>query len=142
MEPRAESPGNLNALANPFEPRSVRSTSLPHTFAPGSVSPSGDVIRRVSPAPRPCHPISARRATRSSADLRALQVSLQGNGNGALHPAASYDSFVSTSSSLTGGTGGVAAHAVQANPYSHDAAAATMGGAAFFPGQTGFQQPV
>ncbi|KAL1963556.1 hypothetical protein VTN77DRAFT_8001 [Rasamsonia byssochlamydoides] len=69
-------------------------------------------------------------------------VSLQGNGNGVLNPAASYDPFVATPTPLAGGTAGVASHPVQANPYSHDAAAAaTLGGAAFFPGQTAYQQP-
>lgn len=55
-----------------------------------------------------------------------------------------YDPFVTPQSSLAGSSA-VASHAVQANPYSHDAAAAvaaSIGGAAFFSGPTGFQQPL
>lgn len=63
------------------------------------------------------------------------QTSLQGNGNGAL--ASPYDPFVTASTPLSAAG---AVGAVSANPYSHDAAAALTG--AFFPGQTGFQQPV
>lgn len=90
--------------------------------------------------------MSARRATRSDADVMVSQVSLQGNGNGVISPAASYDPFVAAPTPLAGGTAGVAP--VQANPYTHDAAAAaaaaaaTLGGATFFPGQAGYQQPV
>jgi hypothetical protein len=81
--------------------------------------------------------------SQDSSDSRTTQVSLQGNGNGVLNPAAAYDPFVATPGSLTGN--GVTSHPVQGNPYSHDAAAAvaaSMGGAAFFSGQAGFQQPV
>lgn len=148
MASSGDSPGSLNALANPFEPRIVRSTSLPFAFSPGSPSPTLDVplqTPRISPVPRPTLSMSARRATRSDADLMVSQVSLQGNGNGVINPAASYDPFVATPTPLAGGAAGVTP--VQANPYSHDpaaaaAAAATLGGATFFPGQAGYQQPV
>ncbi|KKA17634.1 PAB-dependent poly(A)-specific ribonuclease subunit PAN3 [Rasamsonia emersonii CBS 393.64] len=147
MASSGDSPGSLNALANPFEPRIVRSTSLPFAFSPGSPSPTLDVplqTPRISPVPRPTLSMSARRATRSDADLMVSQVSLQGNGNGVINPAASYDPFVATPTPLAGGAAGVTP--VQANPYSHDpaaaaAAAATLGGATFFPGQAGYQQP-
>jgi hypothetical protein len=140
-----DSPGNLNALANPFEPRIGRSTSLPFAFSPGSPSPILHVslqTPRISPIPRPGLLVSARRVTRSDADLMGSQVPLQGNGNGVLSPAASYDPFVTGPAPLAGGTPGVTSHPVQANPYSHDPATAALGGATFFPGQAGFQQPV
>ncbi|KAH8699010.1 putative poly(A)-binding protein-dependent poly(A) ribonuclease [Talaromyces proteolyticus] len=77
-------------------------------------------------------------------DASQVQVSLQGNPNGVLNPAAAYDPFVTTPGSLAA-SGSVTSHPVQGNPYSHDAAAAvaaSMGGTAFFSGQAGFQQPV
>jgi PAB-dependent poly(A)-specific ribonuclease subunit 3 len=69
-------------------------------------------------------------------------VPLQGNGNGLISPPP-YDPFVTPQSSIAAGS--VTPHAVPGNPFSHEAAAAvaaSMGGAAFFSGQTGFQQPV
>lgn len=134
--------GHLNALANPFEPRNIRSTSLPFEWSPGSLSPSRASVQRPSPRPRFPRPALARhRAVRSSADLGEFQsqVSVSGPGNGALSPAAaSYDPFVTTPSTLAAGNG-----TVPANPYSQDttAAAATLG-AAFYPAQAGYQQPV
>ncbi|KAL1978147.1 hypothetical protein VTN31DRAFT_1006 [Thermomyces dupontii] len=133
--------GHLNALANPFEPRNIRSTSLPFEWSPGSLSPSRASVQRPSPRPRFPRPALARhRAVRSSADLGEFQsqVSVSGPGNGALSPAAaSYDPFVTTPSTLAAGNG-----TVPANPYSQDttAAAATLG-AAFYPAQAGYQQP-
>ncbi|KAJ9203108.1 hypothetical protein DTO166G4_5559 [Paecilomyces variotii] len=68
----------------------------------------------------------------------ATQVaSLQGNGNGVLASAAAYDPFVTATAPLTAAG---AVGPVQANPYAHDAAA--LSGAAFFAGQSGFQQPL
>ncbi|KAJ5091408.1 hypothetical protein NUU61_006278 [Penicillium alfredii] len=68
-----------------------------------------------------------------------LQTPLQGNGNG-IATSAAFDPFVSASTPLSA-TGAVGP--VSANPYSHEsAAAAALGGAAFFANQTGFQQPV
>lgn len=64
------------------------------------------------------------------------QASLQGNGNGGLASAGAFDPFVATTSPLPAAVG-----QVQANPYSHDTTAA-LGGAAFFAGHSGFQQPV
>ncbi|GAD98252.1 PAB-dependent poly(A)-specific ribonuclease subunit PAN3 [Paecilomyces variotii No. 5] len=62
---------------------------------------------------------------------------LQGNGNGVLASAAAYDPFVTATTPLTAAG---AVGPVQANPYAHDAAA--LSGAAFFAGQSGFQQPL
>lgn len=142
MASSGDSSGNLNALAIPFEPRNVRSTSLPFEWSPGSLSPPRTSLGRLSPIPRFPRRASARcRAARSSADLSEFQpqVTVSGSGNGALSPAAaSYDPFVTTPSTLAAGNG-----TVPANPYSQDttAAAATLG-AAFYPAQAGFHQPV
>lgn len=116
---------------------------------PQTDSPPCRFFRSMSPQPVPddCPAFlshdSSQRAydsleSHDSSDSNTTQVSLQANGNGV------YDPFVATPGSLTG-NGGVTSHPVQGNPYSHDAAAAvaaSMGGAAFFGGQAGFQQPV
>ncbi|KAF7125678.1 hypothetical protein CNMCM5793_001971 [Aspergillus hiratsukae] len=62
---------------------------------------------------------------------------LQGNGNGPITSTSAFDPFVTTSTPLSAGG---AVGPVQPNPYSHDTAAAL--GGAFFPGASGFQQPV
>ncbi|KAL4934310.1 PAN-complex poly(A)-binding subunit PAN3 [Aspergillus undulatus] len=64
---------------------------------------------------------------------------LHGNGNPAVASANAFDPFVTTPNPLAApGTVGP----VQANPFSHDAAATTLGGAAYYANQSGFQQPV
>lgn len=68
----------------------------------------------------------------------AFQASLQGNGNAGLTTTGGFDPFVTATAPLSAAT---AVAPVQANPYSQDTAAA-LGGAAFFAGQGGFQQPV
>ena len=67
-----------------------------------------------------------------------FQASLQGNGNGSLASTGTFDPFVTATAPLSAAA---AVSAVQANPYAPEATAA-LGGAAFFAGQTGFQQPV
>lgn len=63
-------------------------------------------------------------------------ASLQ-NGNGIVASAAAFDPFVTASAPLAAAT---AVGPVQANPYVHDGTA--LGGATFYAGQTGFQQPL
>ena len=67
-----------------------------------------------------------------------FQAPLQGNGNGAIAASSAFDPFVTASAPLAAAG---AVGPVSANPYSHDPAAAALGGA-FFANQTGFQQPV
>ena len=71
------------------------------------------------------------------ADLN-LQTTLPGNGNGNISSTSPFDPFVTASNPLAAAS---AVGPVQANPFSPDTAAA-LGGAAFFAGQSGFQQPV
>ncbi|KAB8237275.1 PAN-complex poly(A)-binding subunit PAN3 [Aspergillus alliaceus] len=68
-------------------------------------------------------------------------ASLQGNGNGGVPSTSPFDPFVTASNPLSAAS---AVGPVQANPFAHDtaAAAAALSGAAFFAGQSGFQQPV
>lgn len=66
-----------------------------------------------------------------------FQTPLQGSGNGTLATTGAFDPFVTATAPLSA----AAVSAVQANPYSPDTTAA-LSGAAFFAGQTGFQQPV
>ncbi|GAB1212403.1 PAB-dependent poly(A)-specific ribonuclease subunit 3 [Aspergillus terreus] len=63
-------------------------------------------------------------------------ASLQGNGNGPVPSTSPFDPFVTTSNPLAAAN---AVGPVQANPFSPDTAAAALGGATFFTGQTGFQ---
>ncbi|OKL64721.1 PAB-dependent poly(A)-specific ribonuclease subunit pan3 [Talaromyces atroroseus] len=151
-----ESPTNLDARANPFEPRAVqRSISLPFAFSPGLFFAVGSPRRMVSsddtshvyPRHVP-HSIESCHACLSGStpehDVGHQAVSLQGNGNGIISPPPTFDPFVTPQSSIAGGST-VTPHPVQGNPFSHEAVAAvaaSMGGAAFFSGQTGFQQPV
>lgn len=67
-----------------------------------------------------------------------IQSPLHGNGNPGVASANAFDPFVSTPNPLAA-PGAVGP--VQANPFSHDAAAATLGGA-YYANQAGFQQPV
>ena len=70
-----------------------------------------------------------------------FQASLQGNGNGGVASSSPFDPFVTAPNPLSAAS---AVGSVQAGAFPHDtaAAAAALGGAAFFAGQTGFQQPV
>ncbi|KAL4787429.1 hypothetical protein BJX76DRAFT_318590 [Aspergillus varians] len=63
---------------------------------------------------------------------------LHGNGNPGMASANAFDPFVTTPNPLA--TPG-AVGSVQANPFSHDTTATTLGGAAFYANQSGFQQP-
>ncbi|PLN85547.1 poly(A) ribonuclease subunit [Aspergillus taichungensis] len=65
-------------------------------------------------------------------------TTLPGNGNGNVSSTSPFDPFVTASNPLAAAS---AVGPVQANPFSPDAAAA-LGGATFFAGQSGFQQPV
>ncbi|KAB8079581.1 PAB-dependent poly(A)-specific ribonuclease subunit pan3 [Aspergillus leporis] len=65
-------------------------------------------------------------------------ASLQGNGNGGVPSTSPFDPFVTASNPLSAAS---AVGPVQANPFAHDTATA-LGGATFFTGQSGFQQPV
>lgn len=67
-----------------------------------------------------------------------LQTTLPGNGNGNVSSTSPFDPFVTASNPLAAAS---AVGPVQANPFSPDTAAA-LGGATFFAGQSGFQQPV
>lgn len=85
--------------------------------------------------------VEFKRRTASDCFLHAnptSQASLQGNGNGSLASTGTFDPFVTATAPLSAAA---AVGAVQANPYSPETTAA-LGGAAFFAGQTGFQQPV
>ncbi|PLB48344.1 PAB-dependent poly(A)-specific ribonuclease subunit pan3 [Aspergillus steynii IBT 23096] len=68
-------------------------------------------------------------------------ASLQGNGNGGVPSSSPFDPFVTAPNPLSAAS---AVGSVQAGAFSHEtaAAAAALGGAAFFTGQSGFQQPV
>ncbi|KAI7974299.1 hypothetical protein EIK77_008482 [Talaromyces pinophilus] len=121
------SPLNLDARANPFQPRAVqRSVSLPFALSPRSSSTPETLHRLI--------------ASEDIPQVDPSRVPLQGNGNGVLSPAPPYDPFVTPQSSIAGGSA-VAPHPVP-NPYSHDAAVAASMGGGFFAGQSGFQQPV
>jgi len=132
---------SLNALADAFEPRGLRSISLPvsllHTSLPPS--PESSTMRPIRHASVPGQGSGRRKRIpyliSSEADA-APQVSLQ-NGNGIVASAAAFDPFVTASAPLAAAT---AVGPVQANPYVHDGTA--LGGATFYAGQTGFQQPV
>lgn len=67
-----------------------------------------------------------------------MQAPLQGNGNSNLTTSGAFDPFVTATTPLSAAA---AVAPVQTNPYSQDTAAA-LGGAAFFGGQSAFQQPV
>lgn len=114
------------ANAAPFQPRSVVSRSNAST--PGlrqdTVTPDWTVAEVQEFVPQGF----------DNSHLAALQ----GNGNGPITSTSPFDPFVTTPTPLSAGG---AVGPVQPNPYSHDAAAA-LGGAAFFPGAAGFQQPV
>ncbi|EAW07402.1 PAN-complex poly(A)-binding subunit PAN3 [Aspergillus clavatus NRRL 1] len=130
----------LNALADDFDPNAspLPSTS-PSSFTtstrqstPSEGNPipsmvSGHVFRRRKRKPRVRFPMAN----------PSFQTALQGNGNGTITPTNAFDPFVTASTPLSAGG---AVGPVQPNPYSHDSAA--LGGAAFFPGSSGFQQPV
>lgn len=66
------------------------------------------------------------------------QGSLQGNGTAGVPSTSAFDPFVTAPNPLSAAN---AVGPVQANPFSHDTAAA-LNGAAFFANQSGFQQPV
>nr|A1CP31.2 RecName: Full=PAN2-PAN3 deadenylation complex subunit PAN3; AltName: Full=PAB1P-dependent poly(A)-specific ribonuclease; AltName: Full=Poly(A)-nuclease deadenylation complex subunit 3; Short=PAN deadenylation complex subunit 3 [Aspergillus clavatus NRRL 1] len=113
------------ANAAPFQPRSVASRS--NTSTPNSrqenINPDWTVAEVQEFVPQ-------------GFDV-AHMTALQGNGNGTITPTNAFDPFVTASTPLSAGG---AVGPVQPNPYSHDSAA--LGGAAFFPGSSGFQQPV
>lgn len=133
---------SLNALADAFEPRGLRSISLPVSLLHSSLppSPESSTMRPIRPASVPGQGFGRRKhfsnMTYSETDATP-QASLQGNGNGVLASAAAFDPFVTASTPLAAAS---AVGPVQANPYAHDGAA--LGGAAFFASQSGFQQPV
>ncbi|KAL4895768.1 PAB-dependent poly(A)-specific ribonuclease subunit pan3 [Aspergillus ambiguus] len=116
------------ANAAPFQPRSVMSrsnTSTPSARA-DSATPDWSVAEVQEFVPQ-------------GFDTTHM-ASLQGNGNGPVPSSSPFDPFVTTSNPLAAAN---AVGPVQANPFSPDtAAAAALGGATFFTGQTGFQQPV
>lgn len=128
----------LNARAADFNPQSSRlssaSTSIHRTksfyfepnrgIPPAVLAPEFGFKRRVS---SDCFPGAN----------STFQTPLQGNGNGSLASTGAFDPFVTTTAPLSA----AAVSAVQANPYSAETTAA-LSGAAFFTGQTGFQQPV
>ncbi|KAI9042969.1 PAN-complex poly(A)-binding subunit PAN3 [Aspergillus affinis] len=68
-------------------------------------------------------------------------ASLQGNSNGGVPASSPFDPFVTAPNPLSAAG---AVGSVQAGAFPHEtaAAAAALGGAAFFAGQSGFQQPV
>ena len=70
-----------------------------------------------------------------------IQASLQGNSNGGVPASSPFDPFVTAPNHLSAAG---AVGSVQAGAFPHEtaAAAAALGGAAFFAGQSGFQQPV
>lgn len=116
---------NRAVMLGTFHPRSTRSLSaLADDFDPATER-SRDRGRSLSVGIIP-------------ANNTSFQTPLQGNGNGALAASAAFDPFVTASTPLSAAG---AVGPVSANPYSHDPAAAALGGA-FFANQTGFQQPV
>jgi hypothetical protein len=76
--------------------------------------------------------------SRHTSSNAGFQASLQGNGNGGVPSTSPFDPFVTASNPLSAAS---AVGPVQANPFAHDTATA-LGGATFFTGQSGFQQPV
>ncbi|GIK04710.1 PAB-dependent poly(A)-specific ribonuclease subunit 3 [Aspergillus viridinutans] len=122
---------SLNALADDFDPNPLHiPPAFPSPFGhrAGHYTPTES---RPIPSVESSWPGARRRKRRSGA-------ALQGNGNGPITSTSAFDPFVTTSTPLSAGG---AVGPVQPNPYSHDTAAA-LGGAAFFPGASGFQQPV
>ncbi|GAT23219.1 PAB-dependent poly(A)-specific ribonuclease subunit pan3 [Aspergillus luchuensis] len=67
-----------------------------------------------------------------------IKGSLQGNGTAGVPSTSAFDPFVTAPNPLSAAN---AVGPVQANPFSHDTAAA-LNGAAFFANQSGFQQPL
>lgn len=132
---------SLNALADDFDPNPLHSPAFPSPFGqrPGHCTPTEG---RPIPSVESSWPGARRRKRRSGVRFpianRSFQAALQGNGNGPITSTSPFDPFVTTPTPLSAGG---AVGPVQPNPYSHDAAAA-LGGAAFFPGAAGFQQPV
>ncbi|KAA8651660.1 PAN-complex poly(A)-binding subunit PAN3 [Aspergillus tanneri] len=117
------------ANAAPFQPRNISSRS--NTSTPSArqetMSPDWSVAEVQEFVPQ-------------AFDTSHL-ASLQGNGNGSVPAASPFDPFVTAPNPLSAAS---AVSSVQANAFPHDtaAAAAALGGAAFFAGQSGFQQPV
>jgi PAB-dependent poly(A)-specific ribonuclease subunit 3 len=133
---------SLNALADDFDPNPLHiSPAYPSPFGhrAGHYTPTEG---RPIPSVGSSWPTSRRRKRRSGVHFpitnRPFQAGLQGNGNGPITSTSAFDPFVTTPTPLSAGG---AVGPVQPNPYSHDGAAA-LGGAAFFPGASGFQQPV
>ncbi|KAL4750733.1 PAB-dependent poly(A)-specific ribonuclease subunit pan3 [Aspergillus terricola var. indicus] len=115
------------ANAAPFQPRTAASRS--NTSTPGvrqdAIAPEWSVAEAQEFIPQGFDPTH--------------MSPLHGNGNPGVASASAFDPFVSTPNPLAA-PGAVGP--VQANPFSHDAAAATLGGAAYYANQAGFQQPV
>ncbi|KAL4987343.1 PAB-dependent poly(A)-specific ribonuclease subunit pan3 [Aspergillus falconensis] len=115
------------ANAAPFQPRTTASRS--NTSTPGArqdaVAPEWSVAEAQEFIPQGFDPTH--------------MSPLHGNGNPGVASANAYDPFVSTPNPLAA-PGAVGP--VQANPFSHDAATATLSGAAYYANQAGFQQPV
>ena len=130
--------GSLNALAAHFDPQSCIAYGSSSMHRANSFS--FERKRNVS-AILLSQGLRFGRRTSSDCFLDTnptVQVPLQGNGNSGLATTGTYDPFVTATTPLSAAA---AVDPVQANPYSQDTAAA-LGGAAFFGGQSGFQQPV
>ncbi|GKZ79441.1 hypothetical protein CBS63078_10011 [Aspergillus niger] len=114
------------ASAAPFQPRSIssRSNSSTPTTRPGTMTPDWSVAEVQEFVPQ-------------GFDTAHIG-SLQGNGTAGVPSTSAFDPFVTAPNPLSAAN---AVGPVQANPFSHDTAAA-LNGAAFFANQSGFQQPV
>ncbi|PWY64038.1 PAB-dependent poly(A)-specific ribonuclease subunit pan3 [Aspergillus heteromorphus CBS 117.55] len=113
------------ANAAPFQPRSIssRSNSSTPTTRPGTMTPDWSVAEVQEFVPQ-------------GFDTSHM-ASLQGNGSAGVPSTSAFDPFVTAPNPLSAAS---AVGPVQANPFSHDTAAALNG--AFFANQSGFQQPV
>ncbi|PYI23074.1 PAB-dependent poly(A)-specific ribonuclease subunit pan3 [Aspergillus japonicus CBS 114.51] len=114
------------ANAAPFQPRSIssRSNSSTPTARQGTMTPDWSVAEVQEFVPQGFD--------------GSHMASLQGNGTSTIPTTTAFDPFVTSPNPLSAAN---AVGPVQANPFTHDTAAA-LGGAAFFANQSGFQQPV
>lgn len=130
---------SLNACAADFKPRPSQPSGSPSIHRTKSLYFEPD--RHIWPNPL-ARDLGFKRRFSSDCFFGAnstFQTSLQGSGNGTLATTGAFDPFVTATAPLSAAAAAVSA--VQANPYAPETTAA-LGGAAFFAGQTGFQQPV
>jgi hypothetical protein len=118
---------SLNALASPF-------------FSPSDICDGKEYLHAVRRSSSSCQPKSPKSRYFSSPVIQTQsnRKSRQAASNGVIAAANSYDPFVTSNPALT--AQGAITHQVQPNPYSQDTT--SMSSAAFYQGQSTFQQPV